>query len=714
MTDQIIIKGIETNNLKGIDLILEKKAVNLIIGPSGSGKSSLAYDTVAQIGQHELMAMYADDVAEPSYRVNGYQNMVAAVPIKQTNANNNLHSTIGTYFGLNRTVAFLYAVNLGLREDQFTLNKTANLCPCCHGLGYVNILDANRIIDYNTPLDHNPIRCWNRYKDFYSQIIKLFCDDQGIDSSKTFRQLTDDERQTILFGESDVKYSVRYKKLNAYSRRTTKYLGPMLQKPMLVGFAPSKQYYSDHECKCCHGQKYSPDCLQFQVHGLSIGEFMTLPFQNLTAVLKAFAKESKNAQTLFALKSLQRFVEKANELHLGHLCLHRAIPTLSGGELQRLKMVQVFNSQLTDLLIVLDEPLAGLSGYERDAVYRNIIELSKSHTVLVVDHSNAFYKVARTITALGPGGGMNGGQLIDVAEYIKSESVEHRLPVKSATGTLDVDVKSNVYMYKGASLSFCSGCMNLVTGPSGVGKTTLLREYLPQVFESYQYISQKPLNGNKNSHVVSALDVYGRIQDIFAHKTGKDRKLFSNLTGNDGACPCCGGAGFIEYGYDNRTRTLLVCADCEGTGFNKSIKKLMVKGASMFDIWNMTIDVAAEFFRDLDSKIAQVLDTASTIMLGHLQLGQTTASLSGGENIRIKIMKAAKSSASILGIDEPFRGLGASEIYKVSAFLNSLIERGKTIVVVDHSEISMKYFSKIITLENDSGTLMDAISKTRK
>ena len=124
MDEQILLYGIETNNLKGIDFAIKKRAINLIIGPSGSGKSSLAYDTVAQIGQHELMAMYADNVTEPSYKVNSYKNMIAAIPIKQSNYNSNLHSTIGTYFGLNRSIAFLYAAILNLREDMFTLNLT--------------------------------------------------------------------------------------------------------------------------------------------------------------------------------------------------------------------------------------------------------------------------------------------------------------------------------------------------------------------------------------------------------------------------------------------------------------------------------------------------------------------------------------------------------------------------------------------------------------
>ena len=368
-------------------------------------------------------------------------------------------------------------------------------------------------------------------------------------------------------------------------------------------------------------------------------------------------------------------------------------------------MVQVFNSQLTDLMIVLDEPLAGLSGEEKNSVFRNILELAEKHTVLIVDHSDIFVDSSSIVTALGPAGGARGGYIIDYRKYLSDEAAEHSFDIHAPDGELKINVYDQVYHYRGVSVSILRNAMNYITGASGVGKSTLLREYFPQVFENYLYISQKPLTGNKNSSVVTAIDIFGRIQEIYAKSTGKDKKLFSNITGNEGACPCCGGSGYIEYGYDSRTKVRLDCKDCLGTGFNRVIKKYKVRGKSMFDIWNMTIDEAAEFFYSLDPKITKLLAEASSIMLGHLRLGQPTSSLSGGENIRIKIMKAAKSSSEILGIDEPFRGLSSSEIYKVSLFLNELVSKGKTVAVVDHSEIAKKYFCRNINLVNRDGIL---------
>lgn len=711
MGDNIVIEGIETNNLKNIDVKIRKKGINLIIGPSGSGKSSLAYDTIAQIGQHEFMAMFADEVSEPSYKVRSFTNMVAAVPIKQTNYNSNLRSTIGTYFGLNRSVGLIYAVTLGLSEDFFVLNKESNLCEACHGLGYVSQLDYNKIIDFNVPLKKVPFKCWNRYKDFYAQMIINYCDDNGIDSDKTFRELTDKEKNLLLYGESDGKYSVRYKKTNAFSRRTTKFYGVLTGTPMMPNCGIGKAFYSEFECECCGGKKYGKQFDGYRVQGLSIGEFMTTDFKSLQRVITKISKELSDERLTFTIKNLKAFIDKAIELNLGHLCLHRAIPTLSGGELQRLRMVQVFTTQLSDLIIVLDEPLAGLSGDEKKTIYDNVVLLAKKHTVVLVDHGDTFYKAADQIIALGEKGGNDGGNLIDVEKFLKKQKSIVKSKPEGVDGETEIVLNSSIYKYEGVKVSVADNRMNLITGYSGVGKSTLLREYLPQFFESYLYINQKPLQGNKNSCVATVLDISTKISELYAKKHKKDKKFFSNLTGNEGMCPICQGAGYIEYGDDYHQSTRIECRECEGTGFNKNLKKYKIKGYSIFDVWKMTIDEAVEFFDDLDKSISGVCMTASDIMLGHLHIGQATSTLSGGENIRIKIMKASKSTAKVIGVDEPFKGLSNVEIDVVARYLDKIREKDRTLLVIDHTDGIEDYFSRWIQLDNKKNILTGKILK---
>lgn len=705
MSNTIDVWGVETNNLKNIDISLEKHAINLIIGPSGSGKSSLAYDTIAQIGQHEFMSMFADNASDPTYKVKGYRNMVAAVPLKQANYNNNMRSTIGTYFGINRYIGLIFSFVSAVSEDFFVLNKESNLCEECHGLGIVKELDVNKLISFNTKLKDDPVRCWDRYKDFYRSIIVRFCEEVGIDPNKTFRELTDEERHTFLYGESKTKYQILYRKVNSKSSRTTKYYGVMLQKPLIVGASISDKYYSDTVCPCCKGKKYSSSHDEVKVGGLSIGEYMITPFSELLAINKNIRENVKKTSLSFALDTIDAFLKRAVDFNLGHLFLNRSIPTLSGGELQRLRMVQVFNTQLTDLLIVLDEPLGGLSGKERKKIYDSIIELSDRHTLVIVDHSDIFVESARSIIALGEKSGKDGGKLIDANRYLKKQ----KTPLPKFDQALGIPIKvilnSPIYQYCGVEIELAENCLNLITGASGIGKSTLIREYFPQFFESYAYVNQRPLLGNKNSNVATSLDIANEIFSTFAKKFRKDKNYFSNNTGSEGCCPTCLGAGFIEYGSEKTSVLRLECADCLGTGFNKDLVKHKINGKSIFEIWEMTIDEATNFFKDINPKISSALADASSILLGHLNIGQPTSTLSGGENIRIKLLKLRNSKADIIGIDEPFKGLSPTEIHSVVTFLVGMIKKGKTIIVIDHNEEAFPYFAKHIELISDKGVL---------
>jgi excinuclease UvrABC ATPase subunit len=705
--DSINIFKIETNNLKGIDISLKKHAINLIVGPSGSGKSSLAYDTVAQIGQQELNSMFLDDVTEPYYKVESYSNMIATVPIKQSNNNNNIHSTIGTYFGISRHIALIFSALLGIDVGFFVLNKSKNICQECKGLGYVRKLDINRVVNYNIMLEKNPIKCWNRYRDFYSQIIKCFCDEQGIDSKKTFRVLSEQEKYTILYGQSTSKYSIRYKKTNMFSRRTSKYYGIMTGEPMMVGFTPSQQYYSDSVCPCCGGKKYSAEHNRFTVSGLSIGDVMCMPLSSIGEWLRSIKCDASQKGLEFSYSAVCRFVNKTIEMDLGHLHFNRAIPSLSGGELQRLRLVQVFNTQLSDLLIVLDEPLAGLSGSDRDNVCRNILALTNHHTILMVDHHETFVSHATAIIALGPNSGKCGGALIDSGKYLQSQRITTGYRPKKASECFALNLSSQVYGFKGIKIRIAKSRLNILLGKSGIGKSTLLREYLPQYFEHYEYINQKAMSGNSNSSVATLLGVFSNITELYSKEFSKESQFFSNLTGNPGACPSCSGAGYKVYETGNGLYVRIECTDCGGTGFNPLLEKYKINNNSVFDVWRMTVLEAIEYFPAEGKKGFDVLLEAENLLLGHLVIGQPTSTLSGGENVRVKILKSFKSNSTVLGIDEPFRGLSQTEIYSVIMYLDKLMSKGKTIIVADHEEKSFNYFSKQIQLENRNGVIVE-------
>jgi len=703
----ISICGIQTNNLKNIDVELEKNAINLIIGPSGSGKSSLAYDTIAQIGMHELNAMYSDGVNEPEYKVESFSNMLVTIPIKQTNSNNNVRSTIGTYFSLNSCLGKIFSSILNLPYDYFVLNKTDNVCPTCLGIGYNRSLDPNKIIDYDKRICDVPIRCWKKNKDFYKQIIKLYCEECNIDVTQKYRQLSKKQRYAILYGMSDKKYKIKYKVTNHMSTKTTNYYGPMTGIPMLKSFSPSADFFSELRCSKCAGEKFESGHKEKVLCGYSIGEVMLMPFSQLNNWIQDVKKKYRGIGIDFSITQLEAFANKACELNLEYLFINRNIPSLSGGELQRLRLIQIFSSQLSDLLIVLDEPLAGLSTHEKNIVYDNIVSLSKKHTLLIVDHHEIFFDIAKKIYTLGPSGGKKGGKLINTQKYIESQRISHKSKVLPIENILNIEISSDVYSYVGISIKIAENRLNIISGCSGVGKSTLLREYLPQFFDNYLYINQKPIGGNIRSTVATSLDISNRIIQLFAKEFKQSKSFFSNINSGEGACRTCLGTGQIVYGSQLQTQLFLECKDCLGTGFDRKLMKYKIKDKCIQDIWHMTIDEAIIFFKDIDKKIIEKLLNAQQLMLGYLEIGERISKLSGGENIRMKLIKATISDNKVIGIDEPFKGLNQEEIYTVVQFLDKLVFQKKTIIVVDHEESSYKYFSKHIKLICQDGILCE-------
>lgn len=708
MARYIEIKGITTNNLKGIDIRLKRNGVNLIVGPSGSGKSSLAYNTVAQIGLHELSSMFYDGTNEPDYSVESYSNMLVTVPIRQLNNNNNVRSTIGTYFSLNPCLAKIYSAILNLPYDYFVLNKTENVCPHCLGLGYIRQLDPVKLIDYDKTLEQVPIRCWNKHKDFYRQIIARYCEDEDISIQKSFRQLSNKEKQKILYGESKNKYSIKYKVTSHYSTRTTPYYGVMSGKPMLKSFSPSKDFFSELICKWCRGEKYEEGHRENTIAGLSIGELMTLSFNEVLKWVTDVRGQYKSSDIEFSISQIEQFAQKAVELNLGYLFLNRTIPSLSGGELQRLRLIKVFSSQLSDLLVVLDEPLSGLSFQEKEIVYQNIKTLSKSNTLLIVDHHDLFVEDASSIIALGEGGGMHGGSLIDVGQYLKKQKLSLSIKVLPEEKIDVIRIPTNVYNFKGVDIRIAADRMNIIFGRSGVGKSTLLREYLIQYYDSYVYINQKPMTGSSNASVATSLDISGKLANLFAKTFDKEKSLFSNMASADGACKTCCGSGYITYGSKGQSQIVLKCKDCRGTGYDKKLNRYKIGKMSVLDVMEMSIDEATQFFESLEPGIYKKLSLAKKLLLGHLLIGQGISSLSGGENLRIKIIKHIEEKRKVFGIDEPFKGLNNEEKYEVARLLTGLTLQGKTVIVVDHEDDCFKYFSRCIELKNINGVLCDS------
>ena len=402
-----------------------------------------------------------------------------------------------------------------------------------------------------------------------------------IDVSKNFRALKKSERKAILEGKNDRRYSIKFKRAGIKSSRTTKYYGVLTGIPMLQKFVPAKQFMANIDCPSCRGRKFSPAHDEHKLCHLSIGEFMCSTFWSLEEWIQSISSHTSESSLNFAVNQISMFVRNAVELDLGHLSFHRSIPTLSGGELQRLRLVQVFNTQLSDLLIILDEPLSGLSGEDKKAIFDNIVKLSEHHTMLIVDHNKTFIKKARTVTALGEKGGRHGGNIVDASKFIASQHLDQKYETPKPTEVNRIFLNAPIYGFSGAELEIGKCALNIIYGKSGVGKSTLLREYLPQYFTNYQYVQQKALVGKKDSSVATALNILDVIVGEFAKENGKDKKFFSKMSGGEGACRACSGKGFIGYGNDYRLRALIECRDCRGTGYSHKLNRYCIRGRNL-------------------------------------------------------------------------------------------------------------------------------------
>jgi len=591
--------------------------------------------------------------------------------------------------------------------DYFVLNKSENICPSCLGVGYIKRLDPYKIVDYDKTIEEVPARCWKKNKDFYRQILQSYCMDTDIPYKTKFRHLTDIQRERILYGVSEKKYSIKYKVTNHFSSRTTTYCGPMTGVSMLKNFSPGAEFYSERPCEKCSGEKFETNHRKYKLCGHSIGELLLLPFDKLVTWINGIRNEYNCDGIEFSLSQIEAFARKAVELKLGYIFLNRTIPSLSGGELQRLRLIQVFNSQLSDLLIVLDEPLAGLSSQEKEVVYENIIRLKHKHTLLVVDHHEVFIKDAANVIVLGEGGGHKGGSIIDTDRYIERQRIVFPYDVAEQGHLKRLMSTNSIYLYKGFDITIAEGKLNLILGASGVGKSTLLREYFPQFFDDYLYINQKPIGGNIRSTVATSIGISNSIAQIFVKKFNQSKSFFSNLSGAEGMCTTCSGTGILIFGSESQSQITLKCEDCKGTGFSNKLSKCAIDGKSIHDIWQMTVEEGVAFFRSVDERVCTTLEAAQKLLLGHLQIGEKTQNLSGGENIRIKLMTALAAKNEIIGIDEPFKGLNSEEIYSIILSLDELTQRGKTIVVADHEESALKYFPNRIVLINNGGVLTE-------
>lgn len=694
-------KGIKTHNLKNIDINLHKGEMTCISGVSGSGKSSLAFSTIAGISKAEYDKMTNDNKVELDYDVDSYDDVIMAVPLKQLNFNVNPRSTIMSYFDLQKFVIYVAGIMTGLPLSDFNYNGDGR-CRNCHGLGYELQPNPFSIIDYDKKICEVPFRCWQKtYVDFFRQLLISYCKECGIDSNRRFKELSDKQKEILLYGTGSKKQTFKFKAGGRTRFKTSCYIGPItgLEKKTDDIFSHNReQYCTQKKCGCCNGSRLREKTVSKELcKGFSVGDLYTEDIDTLEKDLLKLEKGiNKTLQS--ALETILTFIGACKKVGLGYLSLTRSISSLSGGELQRLRIAQLIIGKMHDLLIVLDEPTASLYPAEVDFAIDIIEEMRRKNTLLVVEHNKKVIERSDHNIYLGYDGGKNGGYLISKDEYLKLQEGSLQYRFFKGTASEKCLLYSDYVDYEGGELKIPRSSIIGVCGMSGCGKTTILREIFPKYYEDYLYVSQKPLKGNSFTTVATYTKVLDEIRKRFAKALGKDKSCFSRR--GKGGCDKCSGSGVVEIGSLYEEKLFDTCNKCNGTGYLQEVLTWKVDGINIYDIQQMTVDELIELKMNISSKANKMLALLSSLGLGYLKISQRIKTLSGGENQRIKLAEAlSENKYAMIGLDEPTKGLGKCEIAKLLELLYDQISRNKkTFIVAEHDPMFLDYCSYFVEL----------------
>jgi len=687
------LHGIETNNLNSVDVSIPHGQITAVVGGSGAGKTSLAFHTLYALCKNEL-DIISGVPASHRPKVRDHTNLLPAIALKQKNANVNPRSSVFSYLGLDKLFLPLFVqANPDIKRNILAQNNPANYCPACKGLGVVFQPDPARIVDLHKPLTDKPFISWNNFlSNHYYPLLKAFCSKRGIDTTKSISQLPSWQQESLLHGASDKQFQVKYKQKNRYRQKRFPFVGAIreiqeccdnLQVP--GNRQKAKSYIAEQVCPECRGARFSMDLSEYTVNGWTIHDILLSSFDALLPFIQSIPAHE------FAVNKLKDLIANAVSNNLGYLAPMRSIPSLSGGEFQRLQLASVLNSDFTNLLYVIDEVSSSLHVAEYPNVISQLQSLKKRNSTLVmVEHELEFIEKADNLIAL------EDGRVIDSTNWLQRQrevSVD-RTNIEPR-GTMDFTVHG-VHNIRHLDVSLPMGCLIGCCGVSGSGKSSFAKIISGKT--GVEYISQGTIQGNSNSTVATFLKLMQPIDTFLCKALDTPPKTFL-FNNRPSQCPACEGKGYVEqeasFGHAYRS----VCEACEGRRYNPEVLAYRINSLSVHDILTMTVTElsAAGVFVE-NRKIAAKLEDMISIGLGHLTLFRPTSELSGGEAQRIKLLSRVKANLknTFLIIDEPANGLERHDTKRLIGFLDRLLIKAKGIMVIEHNLFLLKSMDYIL------------------
>jgi len=697
----IIIKGARQNNLKNVSLSLPKHQLTVFTGKSGSGKSSLVFSTIAAESERLLNETYSTYIQNQLTHyekpdVDSIQNLPVSMVISQKRLGGNSRSTVGTISDIYSTVRLLWS-RIGQPfvgySNEFSFNNSAGMCERCQGLGYVEEIDIDELLDYDKSLNEHGINFPTFGPDHWRG--KSYTHSGLFDNDKKLKDYSKEEMHQLL-------YLGPTKLTNPPEEwpRTAKYEGVVyrFRRLFIINDGYEKSRWPDEYervvttmvCPDCHGKRLNQRILSCKINGADIADFTN---QSIVENIQ-FLDHLTDKTAAYIVKPLKQQLQSLVDIGLGYLTLGRETPTLSGGESQRIKLIRHLSSPLTDLVYIIDEPSVGLHPEDIENINRIIMSIrDKGNTVIVVEHDPDIIKIADHIVDVGPGAGKNGGritfegtydQLLDSHTATGQELKEkHQLKVpRSSQEMIHIGpvTKNNV---KNVEVYLPKNAISVITGVAGSGKSTLIKTGFKQV-KNVIFIDQKAINASNRSNILTYTNTFDELRVFFSKETGLKKSMFSY--NSEGACPNCKGKGILKTELAFMPDFSQVCEVCHGTRYRQEVLDAKVDGYSIADVLQLTVEEGINYF-NTHHKILEILKSLAATGLGYMTLGQSLDTLSGGEIQRVKLSAYLINQVTdhIFIFDEPTTGLHERDIHVLIELFNQLVDEGNTVVLIEHN-----------------------------
>ncbi|MFF3536549.1 ATP-binding cassette domain-containing protein [Streptomyces sp. NPDC002466] len=741
----IRVHGARENNLKDVSIEIPKRRLTVFTGVSGSGKSSLVFDTIAAESQRLINETYSAFVqgfmpTPDRPDVDVLEGLTTAIIVDQQRMGADPRSTVGTATDANAMLRILfsrlaqphigppgaYAFNVpsvrasgaitvergAKKAVKATFSRTGGMCTRCEGRGSVSDIDLTQLYDDSKSLSEGAftIPGW-KSESFWT--VRVYAESGFLDPDKPIREFTEQEMRDFLHREPT---KVKVEGVNL----TYEGLIPKIQKSFLSkdreAMQPHIREFVDRAvtfttCPECDGTRLGEGARSSRIGAISIADACAMEIRDLAEWVRGLDEPSVAPLLATLRQTLDSFVE----IGLGYLSLDRSAGTLSGGEAQRVKMIRHLGSPLTDITYVFDEPTAGLHPHDIQRMNSLLLRLrDKGNTVLVVEHKPETIAIADHVVDLGPGAGTEGGTICfeGTVEGLRTggtrtgrhfdDRARLKEKVRTSTGALEIR-GATAHNLQDVDVDIPLGVLCVVTGVAGSGKSSLVHGSIP-AGAGVVSIDQSPIRGSRRSNPATYTGLLDPVRKAFAKANGVKPALFS--ANSEGACLNCKGAGVIYTDLAMMAGVATTCEECEGRRFQASVLEYRLGGRDISEVLAMSVTEAEEFLGTGEARIPaahKILERLVDVGLGYLGLGQPLTTLSGGERQRLKLATHMSEKGGVYVLDEPTTGLHLADVEQLLGLLDRLVDSGKSVVVVEHHQAVMAHADWIVDLGPGAG-----------